>query len=101
MAPPTPPMTPPMIAELLLLDCCVVSAASSAGLVGEIVTMAVETTMVTSVPVPIWEVYDVKLCEVIGDGLEVVTEDEDVVVVVVGVSELFSCQIMMTSVIHL
>jgi hypothetical protein len=55
-APPTPPTTPPIIAALLLLEDDVVSGFSIEGSVGVIVTIAVDTTTVTSVPVPMVDV---------------------------------------------
>jgi hypothetical protein len=55
-APPMPPTTPPMIAALLLLEDGVVLEFSMDGSVGIMVTMAVDTITVTSVPVPIAEV---------------------------------------------
>lgn len=42
---------------------------------GVTVIIAVDTTMVTSVPVPIWEVYDVTLAEVIGVGVGLLLEE--------------------------
>jgi hypothetical protein len=90
MAPPILPMTPPIMAELLLLGCVVVLPVDKAGSVGEMVTIAVDTTMVTSVPVPIWDVNEVTFCEVIGATLEVVVTIGERVVC--GVLELFSCQ---------
>jgi hypothetical protein len=90
MAPPILPMTPPIMAELLLLGCVVVLPVDKAGSVGEMVTIAVDTTMVTSVPVPIWDVNEVTFSEVIGVALEVVVTTGEGVVC--GVSELFSCQ---------
>jgi len=55
-APPIPPTTPPMIAALLLLEDGVALEFNMDGSVGIVVTMAVDTITVTSVPVPIAEV---------------------------------------------
>jgi hypothetical protein len=79
-----PPTTPPMIAVLLLLDDGGVPEFNIDGSVGIMVTMAVDTITVTSVPVPIAEVYDVNLADVIGVRLEVVVGRVVVVVVVVS-----------------
>jgi hypothetical protein len=63
-------MTPPIMAVLLVPLLPPESPpARRAGSVGLTVTMAVDTTIVTSVPVPTWEVYDVTFAEVIGVGV--------------------------------
>lgn len=51
-----PPTTPPIIAALLLLEDGDALEFNMDGSVGIIVTMAVDTITVTSVPVPIAEV---------------------------------------------
>jgi hypothetical protein len=88
-AAPTPPTIPPIRAALLLLDGWVVPVVNMAGSVGVTVTTAVDTMMVKSVPVPILDVYEVTLAEVIGVGVAVVFRDV-VVVTLCGVLELFS-----------